>query len=64
MWRAATAVAQRHWGGGSRCNSFPDLAFQGAVRTTPALACAPGFPPWIRREALVSSCAMGTGLLE
>jgi hypothetical protein len=30
----------------------PDLAFQGTVRTTPAVACGPGSPPYPRRGAL------------
>jgi hypothetical protein len=43
MWRAVTAVAQRHWGGDLlefRCW----CGFSPVVRTKPAAACGRGFP--------------------
>gem|GEM_PF-5871212 len=43
MWRVATGVAWCHWGGGVAEILLLTLLFA-AIRTTPAVACGPGFP--------------------
>ena len=51
MWRAATAVAQRHWGGASRCDPATDLAFPRPF-DYPAVACGRGFPSLSKEGSL------------
>jgi hypothetical protein len=43
MWRAATAVAERH-GGGTSCRVPLVIQRSQIVRTTPAVAYGHGFP--------------------
>src|SRR5207245_1849827 len=55
MWRAATAVAERHWGGASRCDPTTDLALLRPFEPPPPWPVAVASPPCSRRGALVPS---------
>ncbi len=53
MWRAATAVAQRHGGGVIAVIPLLERSFP-SVRTTPAAACGSGFPS-LSKEGIFSA---------
>jgi len=55
MWRAATAVAERHWGGGSRREPATDLAFPRPFEPPPPRPEAAASPPYPRRGTLLPS---------
>ena len=54
MWRAATAVAQRHRGGASRCDPAPDVAFRDSFEPHRPWPVAPASPPYSRRGTVVT----------
>jgi hypothetical protein len=60
MWRAATAVAERHRGGAIHRDPITDAGFPRPLKPAPPLPVAGASPPYPRRGALIPSFATET----